>query len=77
LEEKFNLGQATGQKQDPIDVARDMRLTKKMDGSKLFKIDEYLTTQQVQSYFSRMMAKCRYDQDDLSVPDITAVEEQQ
>ena len=39
---------------------------------------EYLTTQQVQSFFfSRMAAKCRYDQDDLSKPDITAAEEQQ
>jgi len=54
-----------------------MRFAKKMDGSKLFKRDEYLTSQQVQSYFSRMAAKCRYDQDDLSVPDITAAEEQQ
>lgn len=51
LEDKFNLGQATGQKQDPIYVARDMRFAKKMDGSKLFKRDEYLTTQQVQSFF--------------------------
>ena len=44
LDEKFNLGQATRQKQDPINVARDMRFAKKMDGSKLFKRDEYLTT---------------------------------
>ena len=51
LEEKFKLGQATGQKQDPINIARDMRFAKKMDGSKLFKRDEYLTTQQVQSFF--------------------------
>lgn len=77
LEDKFNLGQATGQKQDPIYVARDMRFAKKMDGSKLFKRDEYLTTQQVQSFFSRMAAKCRYDQGDLSAPDIVAAEEQQ
>ena len=56
LEEKFNLRQATGQKQDPINAARDMRFAKKMDGSKmdrsrLFKRDEYLATQQVQSFF--------------------------
>ena len=77
LEEKFNIGQASGQKQDPINVARDMRFAKKMDGSKLFKRDEYLTTQQVQSFFSRMAAKCRYDQGELSAPDIMAAEEQQ
>ena len=50
LEEKFNLGQATGQKLDPINVARDMRFAKKMDESKLFKRDEYLTTHQVQPF---------------------------
>ena len=72
-----NLGQATGQKQDTINVARDMRFAKKINGSKLFKRDEYLTTQQVQSFFSRMAVKCRYDQGDLSVPDIMAAEEQQ
>jgi len=40
LEEKFNPGQATGQKQDPVNVARDMRFAKKMDGLKLFKGDK-------------------------------------
>ena len=77
LEDKFYLGQATGQKQDSITVARDMRFAKKMDCSKLFNRDEYLTMQQVQSFLSRMAAKCRYDQGDLSVPDIMAAEEQQ
>ena len=77
LEEKFNLGQTIGQKQDPINVARKMRFAKKMDGSKLFKRDEYLTTQQVQCFFSRTAAKCRCYQGELSAPDIMAAEEQQ
>ena len=53
-----------------------MRFAKKMDGLKLFKRNEYLTTQQVQSFFSRMVAKCHYDQGELSAPDIMAAEEQ-
>ena len=78
LEEKFNLGQATGQKQDPNTVARDMRFAKRMDGSKLFKRDEYLSPQQVQSFFSRMAAKSRHDQaGDFSESDVIVAEEQQ
>ncbi|XP_078367397.1 uncharacterized protein LOC144651323 [Oculina patagonica] len=42
LEEKFNLGQATSQKQDPNVVARDMRFARNMDGTKRFKSDDYL-----------------------------------
>lgn len=57
LEEKFNLAQATGQKQDRSTVARDMRFAKKMDSSKLFHSEEYLSTQQVLSYFFRIAAK--------------------
>lgn len=36
LEQKFNINEATGRKQDPTTVARDMRITKNMDGKKLF-----------------------------------------
>ena len=75
LEEKFKLGQATGQKQDPGSVARDMTFAKKMDGTKLFSRDEYLNHQQVQSFFPRMAARSR--QGDLSEQDITAVQDQQ
>jgi hypothetical protein len=59
LEEKFNLGQATGKKQDPNAVARDMRFARKLDGSKLFSCDEFLSPKQIQSYFSRTAAKVR------------------
>lgn len=78
LEEKFNIGQTTGQKQDPAIVARDMRFAKKIDGSKLFKRDEYLSPQQIQSFFSRLAAKSRRDQaSDVSEPDVIAAQEQQ
>ena len=59
LEEKFNLGQETGHKQDPDKVSKDMRLARKADGSRLFSFDEFLSAQQIQSFFSRMAYKTR------------------
>lgn len=54
LEEKFNMGQETGHKQDPEKEAKDMRMARKADGSRLFSGDEFLSAQQIQSSFSRM-----------------------
>lgn len=59
LEDKFNLGQQTGHKQDPARVAKDMRFAKKADGSRLFSSNEFLSAQQIQSFFSRMASKLR------------------
>ena len=50
VEDKINLGQQTGQWQNAEQVARDMRLTKKTDESKLFSSDEWLTAQHIQSF---------------------------
>ncbi|KAK3734709.1 hypothetical protein QZH41_011297, partial [Actinostola sp. cb2023] len=63
LEQKFNLGQETGRKQDPEKVANDMRMTRKIDGSRLFSSDEFLTEKQIQSFFSRMASKLRHASD--------------
>ena len=60
LEEKFNLGLEMGHKQDPERVAKDMRLARKADGSRLFSGDEFLSAQQIQSFFSRMASKTRH-----------------
>jgi len=57
LEEKFKLGLETGHKQDPEKVSKDMRLARKADGSRLFSGDEFLSTQQIQSFFSKMASK--------------------
>ena len=76
LEEKFNLGQQTGHKQNPEQVARDMRLAKKTDGSRLFSSDEFLTAQQIQSFFSRMAYKLRHAVE-ISDSDIRAAQEEQ
>ena len=50
MEDKINLGQQTGHKQNAEQVARDMSLAKKTDESKLFSSDECLTAQHIQSF---------------------------
>ena len=59
LEAKFNIGQTTGRKLDAETVAREMRSAIGPDGKRLFKVSEFLTTQQVFSFFSRLAAKAR------------------
>lgn len=76
LEEKFNIGQQTGHKQNPEQVARDMRSAKKADGSRLFSSDEFLTTQQIQSFFSRLASKLRHAVE-VNDSDIRAAQEEQ
>ena len=53
VEDKFVLGQETGHKLDPASVARDMRFAKDKEGRRQFTVREFLTAQQVQSFFSR------------------------
>ena len=67
-------------KLDPVDVARDMRYARNQEGEKLFTVSEFLTEQQIQSYFSRRASKLRHyhsedpesDQDE----DVMAAEEE-
>ena len=47
-----------------MDVARDMRYARNQQGAKLFKVDEFLTAQQIQSYFSRKASKRRHSHSD-------------
>ena len=79
LEGKFNVGQATGVKLDPLDVARDMRYARNQ-GEKLFTVSEFLTEQQIQSYFSRRASKLRHshleDPESDQEEDIMAPEEE-
>lgn len=51
LNEKFSIGQQTGHKVDPLSVARDMRYARNAEGNRLFTKDEFLSEQQIQSYF--------------------------
>ena len=59
LDAKFAIGQTTGKKLDGDIVAREMRHALGPDGVRLFKVSEFLTPQQIASYFSRRAAKIR------------------
>ena len=47
-----------------MDVAQNMRYARSQVGAKLFTIDELLTVQQIQSYFSRRASKLRHSHSD-------------
>ena len=77
LEEKFSvLGQETGRKVESATVTQEMRYAKDEAGSRRFTLDEFLTPQKVQSFFSRMAAKLRNRQEDVPEEDTTAAEDQ-
>ena len=59
LEAKFNFGQETGRKLHPDNVAKEMRRALNSDGKRLFKPMEFLTEQQITSFFGRLAAKVR------------------
>ena len=59
LDAKFAIGQTTGKKLDGDIVAREMRRALGPDGVRLVKVSEFLTPQQISSYFSRRAAKIR------------------
>ena len=61
LEAKFDIGQTTGKKMDGETVAREMRKSIGPDGNRLFRVSEFLTPQQVSSFFSRLAAKFRHN----------------
>ena len=55
---KFDVGLKTGRKEDPCLVAKEMRFASE-GGKKLFSLDEFLTPQQINSFFSRHAKKVR------------------
>jgi len=57
LERKFEIGQATGRKEDPAQVAKDMRTACTTEGVRKFKRTEWLSKTQIQSFFSRKAAQ--------------------
>lgn len=76
LDEKFSIGQETGHKLEAATVAQDMRYAKDEGGNRRFTVDEFLTPQQVQSYFSRTAAKLKYRQEGNTEEDKAAAEDQ-
>ena len=54
LRDVFLQGEETGKKASPADISSKLKNLRSEDGKKLFSKEEWLTTQQVASYFSRM-----------------------
>jgi len=60
LDNKFQNGQESGHKADPEKVSRDMRYARRDNGERRFNVKEFLTVQQIQSYFLRTAAKMKH-----------------
>ena len=61
---------------DPDVVSKEMRRARGKDGGRLFGVSEFLTPQQVSSFFSHLAAKLRQQQLEVTPQDILAAEEQ-
>ena len=59
LIQKFNIGQDTGKKEDPAQVAKDMRTASTMDGERMFDRTEWLSKCQIQGFFLRLSASIK------------------
>lgn len=57
LDEKFDKGEKTGQKCDPEEVSQEMRRIIDIYGKRRFKEEEFLSSLQIASYFSRLVVK--------------------
>ena len=51
---KFDIGVQSGRKEDPGQVAHDMRKAKAENGDRLFSREEWLTKSQIRGFFSRL-----------------------
>ena len=76
LMSKFSIGESTGNKANAVSVAKSMITARDSNGQRLFSSDEFLTSQQISSFFSRMAAK-RTLQIDLGVNDEQSTEYEQ
>lgn len=57
LTSKFQIGEETGQKASPAQVSRLMMTAKDASGNRMFSSSEFLTVQQITSFFSRLASK--------------------
>ena len=60
LMEKFEEGVRTGNKADPVQVAKEMKTLRNDDGQPTFKPEEWRTAQQISSLFSCLTAAQRH-----------------
>ena len=56
LNDKFLIGEETGNKASPTQVAREMRRERDDEGNRLFVGGDCLSSQQIAAYFSRLAA---------------------
>ena len=59
LTAKFEIGERTGRKADPVQVEKDMRTATTPFNERRFSRTEWLTKTQIQSFFSRLAASKR------------------
>ena len=57
LTNKFLIGETTGQKANPAQVARSMITARDESGKRIFSSADFLTAKQISSFFSRLAAK--------------------
>ena len=69
LTSKFRIGETTGQKADALSVAKSMMTARDSNGNRLFTSSEFLTGQQVSSFFSRLASKCTLENDEMTESD--------
>ena len=62
LIKKYESGERSGNKADPLSVSKEMRHKKDEDGNLIFGISEWKTAQQIKSFFSRYSAKLKQQQ---------------
>ena len=77
LMRKIEEGARTGNKADPVQVAREMKTLRNEHGELTFKPEEWRTAQQISSLFSRQTAALRHrciDAEEISEEDIEAAE---
>ena len=60
---RFKLGESSGKKENAASVAKGMIRAKDEEGNRLFHPDEFLTSKQVLSFFSRLAAKKKLETD--------------
>lgn len=66
LVQKFDAGARSGLKADPVQVAHEMKFIKDDNGHPLFSPEEWRTSQQINSFFSRLSAMQRQSQTEKS-----------
>ena len=69
LSSKFRIGESTDQKSDAASISKSMMTARDSDGNRLFSSSEFLISQQVSSFFSRLSSKRKLEDDEMTETD--------